>query len=132
MSFEPLLEAPFAVRVHAVAAIFALMIGVWQLLGAKGTTHHRVLGYCWVAAMIVVTVSSFWIHEIDQFAGFSLIHLLSIYVLVTLPAAVMAARSGYVRRHRTMMVSMFLFGLVLAGAFTFLPGRIMFRLATGG
>ena len=132
MSLEPLLEASLAIRIHALAAIAAFVIGAWQLLGLKGTTPHRVLGYCWVLAMALVAVSSFWIHEIDQLAGFSLIHLLSIYVLVTLPAAVMAARSGNVLRHRSMMGGMFVFGLILAGALTLLPRRVMYQIVVGG
>ncbi len=132
MSLEPLLEASLAIRIHAFAALTAFAIGVVQLLGVKGSTLHRGLGYVWVVAMAIVAVSSFWIHEINQLAGFSLIHLLSIYVLITLPPAVMAARAGQVTRHRYMMGGMFFFGLVLAGAFTFLPGRVMYQIVSGG
>ncbi|MEM9359405.1 MAG: DUF2306 domain-containing protein [Pseudomonadota bacterium] len=132
MSLEPLLEASLAIRIHAFAALTALGIGVVQLLGAKGSTLHRGLGYGWVIAMATVAVSSFWIHEINQLAGFSLIHLLSIYVLITLPPAVMAARAGQVMRHRYMMGGMFFFGLVLTGAFTLLPGRVMYQTVLGG
>ncbi|MEM7749805.1 MAG: DUF2306 domain-containing protein [Pseudomonadota bacterium] len=132
MSLDPLLEASLAIRIHAFAALTALGIGVVQLLGVKGTTMHRGLGYVWVLAMATVAVSSFWIHEIDQLAGFSLIHVLSVYVLVTLPPAVMAARAGQVVRHRYMMRGMFFFGLLLAGAFTLLPGRMMYQIVFGG
>lgn len=132
MSLEPLLAAPLAIRIHAFAAIFAFLVGAWQLVGAKGTIPHRVFGYAWVLTMAVVAVSSFWIHEIDQLGGFSLIHLLSIYVLITLPPAVMAARAGNVMRHRYMMGGMFFFGLLLTGAFTFLPGRLMYQVVGGG
>ena len=132
MSLDPLLEASLAIRIHAFVALAAFLIGAIQLFGTKGTHRHRSLGYVWVLAMATVAASSFWIHEIDQLAGFSLIHVLSIYVLVSLPLAVAAARAGNVRRHRSIMTSMYVFGLLLAGAFTFLPGRVMYRVVVGG
>jgi uncharacterized membrane protein len=59
------------------------------------------------------------------------IHLLSILVLVTLPLAIWAARRHDVRRHRNAMAALFMGALVVAGAFTFLPGRIMHSVAFG-
>ncbi len=131
MTLEPLLDAGPAIQIHAAAAGLALLIGIVQLVGAKGTRMHRALGYAWVAAMAVVAVSSFWIHEIRQLGGFSLIHLLSVWVLVLLPGAVAAARSGQINAHRYRMGSLFFFGLVLAGVFTLLPGRLMYAVVGG-
>jgi len=37
-----------------------------------------------------------------------------------------------VQSHRKAMTSIFLGALVVAGAFTFLPGRIMYKLVFGG
>jgi uncharacterized membrane protein len=132
MTLTPLLSASFAIQLHAAAAIAAFLVGVWQLSGPKGTGTHRALGYLWVTAMAVVAVSSFWIQDLKQWYGFSWIHLISIYVLATLPLAVMAARRGHVRRHRFHMIGMFVGALVIAGAFTLLPGRIMHQVVFGG
>ncbi len=81
--------------------------------------------------MLLVAASSFWISEINQWNGFSLIHLLSIQVLVTLPIALLAARRGNIRRHRFSMVGMFVGALVVAGLFTLLPGPIMSAVVLG-
>ena len=75
--------------------------------------------------MAGVAISSFWIHQIRQVGGFSIIHLLSIYVLTQLPRAVHAARTGRMETHRRIMRGIFVGGLIVAGGFTFLPGRIM-------
>jgi uncharacterized membrane protein len=125
MSLTPLLVAPIAIQVHAFAAMGAFTVGLVQFAGPKGTAMHRVLGWAWVALMAVVAASSFWIHEIRQWQGFSVIHLLSIYVLVALPMAVAAARHHRISAHKKTMTGIFIGGLVVAGLFTFLPGRIM-------
>jgi len=76
-------------------------------------------------------VSAFFIHEIRLWGPWSPIHLLAIFTLVMLPLAVSRARRHQVERHRWAMISIFTGGLVIAGAFTFLPGRIMHGVAFG-
>jgi uncharacterized membrane protein len=116
---------------HAAGAIIALLLGAWQLWARKGTGGHRVIGYIWVALMMLVAVSSFWIHQINQFMGFSVIHLLSINVAVGLPVAVIAARQGNIARHRMAMKGMYVGGLIIAGIFTLAPGRMLGNLVFG-
>jgi uncharacterized membrane protein len=122
---------PIIVVVHAAAAIVALLIGGYQLYAIKGTTSHRVIGYVWAGLMMVVSVSSFWIHGIKQLGWFSVIHLLSLYVAVSLPVAVIAARRGHIARHRGMMKGMYIGGLLVAGLFTLAPGRVLGHLMFG-
>jgi uncharacterized membrane protein len=56
---------------------------------------------------------------------------LAIFTLAMLPLAVWHARRHAVARHRKAMISIFLGALVIAGLFTFLPGRIMHAIAFG-
>ena len=132
MTLQPLLAAGPAIQIHAVAALLAFGIGIVQLIARKGSKQHRTLGYIWAAAMMTVAITSFWIHEIRQFGDYSLIHVLSVIVIVSVPMALAAARSGQVNRHKKIMLSMFFFALITAGAFTLLPGRIMYRVFLGG
>ena len=126
MTLAPLLAASPAVQVHAAAASLALALGAVQLLRSRGGGSHRVLGRVWVGAMAVAALSSFFVHEIRLvLALFSPIHLLSILKLIGLPRAVWYARQRLVRKHRRLMMILFWFGLVLPGALTLLPGRIM-------
>jgi uncharacterized membrane protein len=131
MSLQPLLDAAPAIQVHAFAAMAAFALGIVQLSAPKGTLPHRTLGYIWVALMVVVAGTSFWIHDIRMWGPWSAIHLLSIFTLVTLPLAVLHARRHRVIAHRNAMISMFAGALLIAGAFTFLPGRIMHAVAFG-
>ena len=58
-------------------------------------------------------------------------YIVSIMVLVLLPVAVIAARGHNVSRHRKTMIGIFTGGLIIAGLFTFLPGRIMHAVVFG-
>jgi uncharacterized membrane protein len=131
MPLAPLLNAAPAIPIHAFAAMGAFALGVVQLAAPKGTLPHRTLGWIWVGLMAVVAASSFWIHEIRLLGPWSPIHLLSTMVLVMLPIGVIAARRHQVSRHGKTMIGMFAGGLVIAGLFTFLPGRIMHAVVFG-
>lgn len=125
MSLEPLLTASLAVRVHAFPAIAAFAIGLVQLAAPKGTLPHRAMGWIWIVLMSLVAISSFFIHTICTVGPFSIIHLLSIVTLAILPLGVMRARRRDIRGHRRSMQLLFLGALLVAGVFTFMPGRIM-------
>lgn len=131
MSLQPLLNAAPAIQIHAFAAMAAFALGIVQLSAPKGTLPHRTLGYIWVALMVVVAGSSFWIHDLRMWGSWSAIHLLSIFTLAMLPLAVLHARRHLLIAHRNAMITMFAGALVIAGLFTFMPGRIMHAVAFG-
>jgi len=132
MSFAPLLEAAPVIQIHAFVAMAAFALGIVQLAAPKGTLPHRTVGWIWVVLMAVIAASSFFIHGIKLVGPFSPIHLLSIFTLVMLPLAVLYARRHNVKKHRGIMIAIFIGALVIAGALTFLPGRIMHAVAFGG
>jgi len=134
MNLAPLSNAPFAIQLHAYAALAAFVLGTVQLARVKGTTQHRALGYTWVALMLVVATSSFWIHgeSLRLWGTWSPIHLLSILALVMLPLGIYYARGHRVRGHKLTMLGLFAGALVIAGIFTLAPGRIMHRVVFGG
>jgi uncharacterized membrane protein len=132
MTLAPLLRAEWAIVIHAFPAIAAFFLGLVQLVLPKGGTRHRLFGWLWVGLMAVTAGSSFFIHTICVVGGFSPIHLLSILTLVSLPLAVIHARKHRIAAHAKSMKMLFFTALVLAGAFTFLPGRIMHGVVFGG
>ena len=132
MSLVPLDAASLAVQLHAWAAMAAFLLGLAVLFRRKGTPLHKAMGRTWVALMLAVSLSSFWIHELNQFMGFSWIHLLSVLVLYSMTTAIFAIRRGDVRAHRIGMLSTFAGALLIAGLFTLMPGRIMHAVVFGG
>ena len=131
MSFAPLLNAAPVIQLHAFAAMAAFVLGLVQFAAPKGTLPHRTIGWIWVALLAIIAISSFWIHTIRLWGPFSPIHLLSIMTLITLPLAVYAAHRHKVGAHKRAMISIFLGALVIAGLFTFVPGRVMHAVAFG-
>ena len=131
MNLAPLLAAPAVIQIHAFAALAAFALDAVQLAAPKGTIPHRTVGWIWAGLMLAVVLSSFFIHTIRMWGPFSPIHLLSILTLITLPLAVAHARRHLVERHRRAMMSLFIGALVIAGVFTFLPGRIMHAVVFG-
>ena len=131
MSLAPLLSAAPAIPLHAFAAMAAFALGLVQFASPKGTLPHRTVGWIWVALMLVVAISSLWIHQIRLLGPFSPIHFLSIFTLVMLPLAVWRAHSHQVAAHRRIMISLFLGALLIAGLFTLIPGRIMHKVVFG-
>src|SRR5580698_2832575 len=131
MNFAPLWNASPTIQVHAFAAMAAFAVGVVQLSAPKGTLPHRAVGWLWVALMLAVSISAFWIHTIRLWGPWSPIHLLAIFTLVMLPVAVLHARRHRVRQHRIAMLSLFFGALVIAGLFTLFPGRIMHAVVFG-
>ena len=68
MTLAPLLDAPPAIVLHAMAAMGAFALGIAQFAAPKGTIPHRTVGWIWVGLMLAVALSSFLIHQIRLWA----------------------------------------------------------------
>src|SRR5690606_3010429 len=131
MSLEPLTSAAPVIQVHAWTAIAAVVLGAIVLLRKKGDAWHRWTGRCWLAVMLATVLSSFFIHELRTWGAWSPIHILSAVTLFLLARAYQAIRKRNVTRHADLMKTAFFNALLLAGFFTFLPGRIMYAVVFG-
>jgi uncharacterized membrane protein len=129
MNLAPFLDAPAAVQIHVAAVIPAALIGPYMLWAGKGTPVHRLIGKVWLGLMVIAATSSFFIHSINLLVGFSPIHLISAYVLIGAWLAYRNARLHRIAAHKRQVVGLYLGGIVGAGAFTLLPGRIMNKVA---
>ncbi len=121
---------PLVLQLHILAALGTVALGGLIFSLRKGGTFHRTAGWTWVVLMAVTATSSLFIVGLNGDV-WSLIHLLSGWVLIVLPIAVRAARKHRVDLHRKTMNGIFVGGSLAAGAFTFLPGRLMWRLVFG-
>jgi uncharacterized membrane protein len=132
MTLEPLLHATIAIQIHVAAVVPAALLGAYLLLRPKGTPRHRLLGKIWLCLMVITALSSFFIHQINLFYGFSPIHLISIFVLSGCWGAIVNARNHNIEAHKRIVRGLYFGGIVGAGIFTLLPGRIMNKVAFGG
>jgi uncharacterized membrane protein len=124
MDFAPLLNAPLLVQCHVVFAMTALVLVPVMLFRRKGDRLHKIIGRVWVLAMGLTAVSSFGIMDIRLIGPFSPIHGLSLLTLYSLAGAVINARAGKIEARKGNILGA-MGGLVGAGVFTVLPGRLM-------
>jgi uncharacterized membrane protein len=149
MTLEPLLEAPALVQVHTFISFAVVSLGALQLLAPKGTIPHRTVGWIWAILVTVMMVTAFMNHDILSYGPFSpkiccrdlscrlgsfrcgSIHILSVFIVLILPYAVLQARLHDVFRHGQAMI-LLLTIMVLGGILTTLPPRIMHDVVFGG
>ncbi len=123
-------EAPIAIQVHLATVSAALVLASAQMLGPKGRTFHRVMGWILSVLLLVTAIASLFISN-PRGGLFNPFQVFSVWTLIAVPWAVVSARRHDVRRHASMMTGLFLGALVVAGLLTFLPGRLMWRVFFG-
>ena len=132
----PLPAAPFAVKLHVFTVVPAFFLGTWLIFfSRKGARRHRAVGYVYLTLMTVTAIAALFIHEIpaiDIVYGFGPIHIFSIVTLSGVVGALRGAWTHNVKMHRRSMLGVYIGGLLIAGTFAFLPGRIMHAIVFGG
>lgn len=131
LNLDVLFARPLSVQLHVYAAVLALVAGVVIFLLPKGTGFHRLLGWTWVSSMIVVAATSVAM-IIDLNSGVNALHIFTAVTVVSLWAGLTGIRRGDVRAHAASMIGLYVGGLIIAGAFAFIPGRTMWQVLFGG
>lgn len=113
--------------IHLATVLPAVPLGAWVLWRKKGDALHKLLGRIWGILMVITAISSFWIGAPNSGiagSGLSFIHIFSVLVLVSVPIGIWALRVGDYVGHQRAMQGMYI-GLIVAGLFSFIPGRIL-------
>ena len=113
---------------HLATVLPAFVLGGVQLLRRKGTAIHRLLGRIYMLLMMATGLITLAMPaEVGpRFLNhFGFIHIFSFLALFSVPAAYIAVRRGYIRAHRSAMISLYVGGILIAGAFAFTPGRML-------
>ncbi|MGY0627700.1 MAG: DUF2306 domain-containing protein [Paraglaciecola chathamensis] len=114
--------------IHLGTVFPAFLIGTYLLINRKGTPKHRLLGKVYMALMLIPALTTLFMSaEVGPvvFGHFGFIHLFSLLVLYSVPTALIAARNGNIKKHRASMVGLYIGGLLIAGSFTLMPGRML-------
>ena len=135
MSLAPLLAAPFAVQLHVFTVVPAFLLGTWLIFfSRKGARLHRAVGYVYLTLMTVTAIAALFIHQIpaiDIVFGFGPIHIFSLVTLFGVVGALRGAKTHNIKMHRGSMLGVYIGGILIAGTFAFLPGRIMHAIVFG-
>lgn len=117
-------QVPAIIWAHLLTVLISLALTPWMLLRPRGTPTHRLLGKIWVLAMVATAALSLFVKTINP-GHFSVIHLLSIFVLVMAPRVWLTARAHQVARHRATVRGLVTGALLIAGFFTLPPFRLL-------
>lgn len=119
-----------AIKVHLFAALAALVLGAALMALRKGRRFHRLAGWAWVALVAVTAGSTLFITSLTP-GRWSLLHLLTGWVLIILPLAVIAARRHAVAQHRRRMMGLFYGGFAINLFVALIPGRTLWAMFLG-
>ena len=113
---------------HLATVLPCFIIGAWLLLRRKGTALHKRLGRVYAVLILLTALVTL---PMPAAVGprllnhFGFIHLFSVLVLVSVPAALYSIRRGNVAAHRGHMTGVYTGGILIAGTFALMPGRLL-------
>jgi uncharacterized membrane protein len=111
MTLQPLLSASWAIQVHVLTLVLALLVGTWQFaLSRKGAAGHRALGFAFLALMIATAIVTLFIHvraPHSPFFGMSWLHLFVPLVFVLCGLALYGAATHRLRLHRFAVIALY-------------------------
>lgn len=113
---------------HLATIVPAFLMGTFLLFMTKGTPRHRLVGKIYMVLMLVTaTITLFMPAQAGpRFIGhFGYIHLFSLLVFYSVPMAFINARRGNVKGHKSSMIGLYVGGILIAGSFAFMPGRLL-------
>lgn len=125
MSYEQLMYF------HLVTVVPCFFIGVFLLLRKKGDPLHKNLGKVYSILMLITSIIALFMPARvgpQFFNHFGYIHLFCFLTLYMIPTAIIAVRKGNIKAHKRKMAFTYFGALVIAGSFTFVPGRFMYAL----
>ena len=130
MSLEPILHASFAIQIHLVLALFALVLGTIMWLRPKGTKSHKLIGRIFVTLMFFVAVSAVFIRQINS-GQFSFIHIFVPVTFFAIFECFWYIRKKNIKGHVRAVKGMFFGALLIPGILSMMPGRVLYMMVFG-
>jgi len=116
---------------HLATVVPCFLIGTVLLIIKKGTPIHKQMGRVYMVLMLITAaITLFMPAQVGpQFLGhFGWIHGFSFLAIYTVPTAYLAIKRGDVKSHQRKMVLLYFGAIIIAGGFTFFPGRYLYEL----
>ena len=125
MNLQAVSEASLPIKVHLATVIPAFFIGSWLIFfSTKGARLHRALGATYLVLMTVTAITTLFVRVLNP-GHLSWIHLFIPLTLYGVTGSVLALRRHDIAAHKRAMIGTYVGALLIAGAFTFVPGRLM-------
>ncbi|MEQ9592773.1 MAG: DUF2306 domain-containing protein [Cyclobacteriaceae bacterium] len=119
---------------HLATVVPCFLIGTLLLLIKKGTPVHKQFGRVYMVLMLVTaSITLFMPAEVGPriLNHFGWIHSFSFLTIYTVPTAYSAIKRGEVQSHKRKMILLYFGAIIIAGGFTFVPGRYLYELFFG-
>lgn len=120
--------------IHLATVLPCFLIGTILLLIKKGTKIHIYSGRVYMILMLITaTVTLFMPAQVGPrfLDHFGLLHSFSLLTIYSVPTAYLAIKAGNVKVHKRKMILLYFGAIILAGGFTFYPGRYLYTLFFG-
>ncbi|HBO16160.1 MAG TPA: hypothetical protein DD440_07460 [Porticoccaceae bacterium] len=131
------------IYVHGFFALAAIPVGLYIFFKKKGTKQHRFIGRVWVSFLFIVSFTALFItspmtDSVFNPRFYSWIHLLIPFTAGNLIYSVLSIRKfkktkleKHKNAHIRSMVGVYFGALLVAGAFTLMPGRMFHEIIFG-
>lgn len=119
---------------HLATVVPCFFIGTLLLIIKKGTSTHRNLGRIYMILMLfTASITLLMPAEVGPtlFNHFGFIHGFSFLTIYTVPTAYWAIKNGNIKAHKRKMILLYFGAIIIAGGFTFTPGRYLYTLFFG-
>lgn len=119
---------------HLGTILPAFILGTLSFILKKGTITHKYIGRVYMVLMLTTAIITLFMPSFvgpQLFNHFGWIHCFSFLTIYTVPTAYIAVKNGHIKRHKYKMIGLYVGAMLIAGAFTFMPGRYMHSLVFG-
>ncbi len=119
---------------HLATVVPSFFIGTVLLIIKKGTKIHKGFGRIYMVLMLFTAlVTLFMPAEVGPtlLNHFGWIHAFSFLTIWTVPTAYLAIKKGNIIAHKRKMILLYFGAIIIAGGFTFMPGRYLHEVFFG-
>lgn len=119
---------------HLATVVPCFIIGTILLLIKKGTTLHKKAGRLYMILMLITAIITLFMpaHVGPRLLNhFGWIHSFSVLTIYTVPTAYIAVKKGDINSHKRKMILLYFGAIIIAGGFTFFPGRYLYEIFFG-
>jgi uncharacterized membrane protein len=112
------------IHYHLFLLLISFLIATYIMLTKKNTKQHKVLGAIYMGLMLIAVIISLFISATigpTLFNHFGVLHILSLFMLYIIPSAYIAAKNGNIKKHRNIMISLYVGTIVIAIVFSLTP-----------
>ena len=121
-------------NMHLATVVPSFIIGTVLLIIKKGTTIHKKAGRIYMVLMLITAIITLFMQaQVGPrlFNHFGWIHSFSFLTIYTVPTAYIAVKKGNIKSHKRKMILLYFGAIIIAGGFTFFPGRYLNELFFG-